>query len=194
MPRVFAAFAVVACALVLSVGFLAWSIYSFSSGEPSERADAAIVLGAAAWGDGPSPVFRERINHAITLRDRGVVEKIILTGARGKGARVADATVAAEYARRRGVRGPDLLTETRSRTTFDNLRYAKRLAESHGLLTFVVVSDPLHLKRAMAIADDLGLRAEPSSTPTTMYRSPKSKLRFLARETYFYAQYLLAGR
>lgn len=39
----------------------------FSSKNQLIKTDAAIVLGAAAWGDEPSPVFRERINHAIWL-------------------------------------------------------------------------------------------------------------------------------
>ncbi|WP_342345438.1 hypothetical protein [Snodgrassella alvi] len=44
---------------------------------PTE-ADAAIVLGAAAWDKRPSPVFRERINHAINLYRAGIVKKFSL--------------------------------------------------------------------------------------------------------------------
>ena len=37
-----------------------------------EPVDAVIVLGAAAWGNNPSPVFRERINHGIALSKKGL--------------------------------------------------------------------------------------------------------------------------
>lgn len=41
--------------------------YLYGSSTNNIKADAAIVLGAAVWGEEPSPVFRERINHAINL-------------------------------------------------------------------------------------------------------------------------------
>jgi vancomycin permeability regulator SanA len=37
-------------------------------------ADAAVVMGATVFRDRPSPVFRERINHAIDLYQEGMVE------------------------------------------------------------------------------------------------------------------------
>jgi vancomycin permeability regulator SanA len=49
------------------VCFLAFQIWSFSDKNELVQSDAAIVLGAAVWGDEPSPVLRERINHAIWL-------------------------------------------------------------------------------------------------------------------------------
>ena len=47
----------------------AWQVYQYAHApaELPKHADAAVVLGAAAWGDKPSPVFRERINHAIAV-------------------------------------------------------------------------------------------------------------------------------
>ena len=59
-----------------------WQIYRTGSHTlPKDaHADAAVVLGAAAWDKRPSPVFRERINHAITLYQSHRVGKIIFTG------------------------------------------------------------------------------------------------------------------
>jgi uncharacterized SAM-binding protein YcdF (DUF218 family) len=47
------------------------------------------------------------------------------------------------------------------------------------------------MKRALTIARDVGIEAHPSPTPTSRYRTWRSKLRFLLRETLFYAGYLL---
>jgi uncharacterized SAM-binding protein YcdF (DUF218 family) len=63
----------------------------------------------------------------------------------------------------------------------------------HGIESAVVVSDPLHMKRAMMMADDLGIVAASSPTPTSRYRSLKTKLRFLLRELYFIHHYLATG-
>jgi uncharacterized SAM-binding protein YcdF (DUF218 family) len=47
------------------------------------------------------------------------------------------------------------------------------------------------MKRAMLIARDMGLDAYSSPTPTSRYRSPIARLRFLAREIYFCTWYLI---
>jgi len=74
---------------------IAISIYTYTS--PDIEVDAAIVLGAAVWGEEPSPVFRERLNHAIDLYKNGTVSKIILTGGVGKGDKLAESEVGEEY-------------------------------------------------------------------------------------------------
>ena len=51
------------------------------------------------------------------------------------------------------------------------------------------MSDPLHMKRAMLMCEDYGITAYSSPTPTSMYRSLKTKLTFLLREEYFYIGY-----
>ena len=65
---------------------LAVEIYRFSAKEESRRADVAIVLGAAVWDGQPSPVFLERINHAVALQRNDVVDKIIFTGGESEAA------------------------------------------------------------------------------------------------------------
>lgn len=167
-----------------AVGFI-----TYGRGAVPVKSDAAIVLGAASYGDRPSPVFRERINHAVWLYRNGYVRKIIFTGARDSANEPPASAVASLYAAGRGVPLRDILREGRSRTTEENLFHARVLAEANGLNTFLVVSDPLHMKRAMRIARDLGMAALPSPTPTTRYRGFGSRMQFLAREIYFYDTY-----
>ena len=49
------------------------------------------------------------------------------------------------------------------------------------------------MKRAALMAHDLGIPTAPSPTPTSRYRSLKSKLGFLLREIYFYHHYRVTG-
>jgi uncharacterized SAM-binding protein YcdF (DUF218 family) len=187
--RIFRGAVIVLLSAIATIGYLALSIYFYGNNSTSVRADAAIVLGAAAWGKEPSPVFRERINHGINLYKKQQINNIVFTGGKGDGDELAEATVARNYAIRHGVLARDILTETQSRTTYQNLYYAKRVVKDSNLSKFLIVSDPLHMKRSVLMAKNLGLDAYSSPTPTTRYKSLKSKLQFLVRETYFYIHY-----
>ena len=57
----------------------------------------------------------------------------------------------------------------------------------------IIVSDPMHMKRAMMMAGDLEVVAVSSPTPTSRYRSFKTKLGFLLREVYFIHHYFVTG-
>ncbi|MBN1935219.1 MAG: YdcF family protein [Anaerolineae bacterium] len=181
--------------LAVLVALLLWttgSIYaiaSYANKSETRPADAAIVLGAAVFGDQPSPVFRERIKHAVWLYRQGYVSKLILTGGQSPEDALAESEAAEQYAIAQGVNQADILTESQSRTTEQNLFYAHELARKFSLDTVLIVSDPLHMKRAVAIARDLGLDAYSSPTPTSRYTSWKTRFEFLLRETYFYQQY-----
>lgn len=178
--------------LFLSViTYVAVSIWTFSDDNQLTKKDAAIVLGAAVWDDEPSPVFRERIHHAIWLYDNHYVEKIIFTGGKGDGARFAESEVAKTYAIEKGVAEEDILIETQSRITEQNLQYAYEIAKENELYSFTIVSDPLHMKRAMLMAESLGMEAYASPTETTVYKTFKSKIPFLCREVFFYIGYVL---
>ncbi|MHC0066652.1 YdcF family protein [Nostoc sp. UIC 10890] len=178
-------------ALLLAIASTASSIYLYGSSSHNIKADAAIVLGAAVWGEEPSPVFRERINHAINLYKNRYVKTIIFTGGVGESNEPAEAVVGKNYALMQQVKATDILTETQSRTTHQNLKNALEVAKAHQLTKFLIVSDPLHMKRAVLMARGLGMDAHSSPTPTTRYRSFQSQMEFLSRETYFYFVYLV---
>ncbi|MEH1865536.1 MAG: YdcF family protein [Nostoc sp.] len=178
-------------ALLLVIASSASSIYLYGSSTNNIKADAAIVLGAAVWGEEASPVFRERINHAINLYKNGSVKTIIFTGGVGKSNEPPEAIVGKNYALAQQVKAADILTETQSRTTHQNLTNALEVAKVHQLNKFLIVSDPLHMKRAVLMARNLGMDAHSSPTPTTRYRSFYSQMEFLSRETYFYFVYLV---
>lgn len=178
-------------ALLLTFCITALNIYIYGNTPKPIKADAAIVLGAEVWENQPSPVFRERINHAINLYKNGDINKIIFTGGVGVGKQISEADVGKQYAIDNGVKEIDILTETQSRTTQQNLKNAQKVATSAQLTKLLLVSDPLHMKRAVLMAQNLGLDAHPSPTPTTRYRSLNSQLQFLFRETYFYFVYMI---
>lgn len=175
------------------LGAIAVWIYDTPVAPPGAEADAAIVLGAAVDDDAPSPVFRERIAHAISLYEEGRVQRLIFTGAQGEGDSLAESEVARDMALEAGVPGEAILIETESVTTMHNLVEAQLLMGHAGLDDALIVSDPLHMRRAMEMAEALGLDAAPSATPTTQYLTWSTKAPFLAREVYFMHHFWLFG-
>lgn len=181
--------------LTLAVcGALLLRVYAYAFVSDPSPADAAIVLGAAVWGSSPSPVFEERIKHGIHLYQEGRIDAIIFTGGLSEGDQLAESEAAKEYALARGVPGEHIYLETLSRTTYENIEQALKIVRQQGFTRVLIVSDPLHMRRAVTMARDLGLDAHPSPTPTSRYTSWRTRLRFLLRETYFYARYLVSIR
>ena len=191
MKRIAKACLLVFFILLLAVGLLASRIYLYSNASSDGPSDAAIVLGAAVWGANVSPVFKERINHGIDLYRKGRVRKLIFTGGQGNPGEPTESSAARDYALQLGIPAGDILIEEKSHTTYENILYAKQLTDAHGLRKVHIVSDPLHMKRAVAMARDLGLVADPSPTPSTRYQGLRSQAGLLAHETYYYIGYLL---
>lgn len=178
--------------LLLWLLVLAIEIVAYSKARDDGPAAAALVLGAAVWDGRPSPVFEERIKHAIDLYQAGRVRAIIFTGGVGQGDSIAEASAASRYAIARGVSPQDVYCETASHFTHENLLGAKAIIEQQRFARVLIVSDPLHMRRAMNMARDFGLNTYPSPTPTSRYSGLLSQLGFLASETWYYALYLIS--
>ncbi len=175
--------------VIIHTLYVGVAICRYAKQDELVKADVAIVLGAGVTGNKPNPVYQERINHGIWLYENNYVEKIILTGGKGEGNKYSDAFLAKEFTVSRGVPAEDVLIEEKSTTTIENIEYANELIEENGYSSALIVSDPLHMKRAMLIADDCGLEAYSSPTPTTKYTGFVTRGKFLIREMLYYTGY-----
>ena len=186
-------FRLISLFLVLSILFYliftAISIVSYGKTDGKANSDVAIVLGAGTSNGEVSPVYRERINHGIWLYENDYVDYLILTGGIGEGNNASDAYIAKQYALSKSVPEQVIFIEEKSTITEENLENAKAIMDENSFDTAIIVSDPLHMKRAMLMAGDYGIDACSSPTPTTMYRSFKTKILFLVREEFFYIGY-----
>ncbi|MGM0804360.1 MAG: YdcF family protein [Bacillota bacterium] len=174
------------------IGYSAFNIWSFGNKIQLVKTDVAVVLGAAAWGDEPSPVLRERINHSIWLYENDYVDKIIFTGGKDKDDKYAESEVARDYAIKNNVDSDDILIETKSKITEENLKYAYEIAKNKNFNTFTIVSDPLHMKRAILMAKNTGMEAYTSPTQSSLYTTLNSKVPFFFRELFFYIGYIFS--
>ena len=179
--------------LVCGYAVVAWEIIWFGNQPSIALADAAVVLGAAAWGNKPSPVYRERINEAIALYKQGRVRWIIFTGGSPQPGYPTEAEVGRRYSIVYGIPRSAILVDIESRNTWQNLARARDLMGPVGIRSVLLVSDPLHMKRAIAMACDLGIQALPAPTLSSRFISWITWGRFLWRETWLYIHYEAFG-
>ncbi len=152
-----------------------------AAGDDVVPAEAIVVLGAAQYDGVPSPVLRARLDHAFDLYERGLAPVIVVTGGRQPGDRFTEATAGYDHLRARGVPDEAIRKEVHGRTTFESLRSTSKFLHDEGIEDVILVSDGYHSKRALEIADEVGLEARVSPSRTTL--SGASRLRAELRET-----------
>jgi uncharacterized SAM-binding protein YcdF (DUF218 family) len=186
---------VVAGLLVAAAGGVAaLRIWQHGSLDEERPADAIVVLGAAQYDGRPSPVFRARLDHAISLYQAGVAPNLVVTGGKRPGDRTTEAAVARRYAIERGVPAEAIFGEDEARNTLDSLRGVGRAMHDRGLSSAVFVSDPTHMLRVVRIASDLGLEAYSSPTRTSPVQvDPVRVARATIHELGALAVYLVTG-
>jgi len=162
-------------------------IYNYSFVYSENKSDVAIVLGAGTNDGKLPPVFKERINHSILLYNNGIVNKIILTGGFGKGQKQSDSQTAKYYAIEKGIPEENIIIEEKSKYTTENLEQSKQIMDSLGMKSALIVSDPLHMKRAIKLAENYGIVCKSSPTKTTMYKSTYPKIKQLLYETFYFS-------
>jgi uncharacterized SAM-binding protein YcdF (DUF218 family) len=185
--------ALVATVAILALVVIAVDIARFGHTDPGERAEVAVVLGAAVLWNRPSPVLVERLRHALELYQEGRVAKILVTGGRSPEDQISEAEAGRRWLMAEGVPEADILMEDASRTTYENLAMSVPVLEAAGFGSVLIVSDPIHMRRAMALAARQGLTASPSPTLTSRFVSLDTQVPFLLRETWFMALDLLLG-
>lgn len=170
-------------AVLAPIGYLAWTaagIWDASQQDQRPASDAIVVMGAAQYDGRPSPVFQARLDHARALYMDDVAPLIVVLGGKQEGDRFTEAQAGAAYlevdlpaSRVTGVKSGD--------DTLDSLQKFTGLAGERQIRRIVIVSDPMHLRRAQEMAEDLGFEVAVSAS-----RIPESddrKRAGLIRET-----------
>ena len=133
------------------------SVRRAAAGDPEAEADAILVLGRRLVRDRPTPVFEARLLHAEALWRRGLAPHVVVAGGLTGDAARSEAEVGVAWLAERGVAPDRLHAEDRSQHTLENLFNVRDHMRSVGWRRLLLVSDPLHLARAGALARGLGL-------------------------------------
>jgi uncharacterized SAM-binding protein YcdF (DUF218 family) len=157
--------------LLLALGWFGWlylAINAVADHDEARPADAIAVFGAAEYGGRPSPVLHARLDHAVELYQEQMAPLVITLGGgseldKGK----TEGGVGRDYLLANGVPYEQIVAETHSVDTEQQVRRLAEIARERRLKRIVVVSDGTHLFRVRKLCQDAGL---------TVYTSPRGPL------------------
>lgn len=147
----------------------------------SRGKNAVVVLGAAVWENGiPSPTLKRRaVFGAAVQRELGSI--IIGSGGLGKFP-PSEAEVMRDIFLANGVSHEQILLESQSTTTFENIRNSEAIGAALGIQHYIIVTDFYHAPRARITGWFLGIECSTRTPPTTTGTSNGKLLKAVLRE------------
>ena len=152
---------------VLSACLLMGFVYYMETHLPEiADSDVIIVLGAQVKEDGTPSVALERRLTAALETYRVDPQVIICCGAQGANEPAAEGDVMRAWLIARGVREEDVIAETKSFNTRENLGYAKEIMMERGLSQALIVTSDYHVARGLALCRQVGIEATGKGSPS----------------------------
>jgi uncharacterized SAM-binding protein YcdF (DUF218 family) len=155
--------------LLVATGWVVWvyqQIDSVARNDEAQSADAIAVFGAAEYSGRPSPVLHARLDHAVDLYHKQIAPLIItLGGGSDKDSGNTEGGVGRDYLLANGVPLANIIAETTSTDTEQQVRRLAQIARENHLQHIVVVSDGTHLFRVRELCENAGLDVYTSPRP-----------------------------
>ncbi len=127
--------------------------YRFLDNPPTQKADAALILGNRTFLNGePNPCLTGRVDKGVQLAQQGLVSTLAMTGGRDFEDDAIEALEMEKYAKSLGFIGPILL-EARSSSTQENLAFSRPILEKANINSLIIVSEPHHLRRTQKLVE-----------------------------------------
>jgi uncharacterized SAM-binding protein YcdF (DUF218 family) len=153
-------------AIIVYFGVTLVQVWLTSRHYDPRPAQAIVVMGAAQYDGVPSPDLRARLDEALLLYHQGYAHLVAVTGSKEKGDQFTEAEAGARYLQDEGVSPTDIV-EAGGDDSWQNLSEVAPLLKARGVSTVLMVTDPFHEDRSMAIASDLGFTPYPTPTQTS---------------------------
>ena len=156
-------------ALVAALGWFGWlyiQINAVAAHDEARPADAIAVFGAAEYLGRPSPVLHARLDHAVELYREEIAPLVItLGGGSDRDSGMTEGGVGRDYLLANGVPFDQIVAETTSVDTEQQVARLAEIARARHLNSIVVVSDGTHLFRVRKLCEDAGLIVYTSPRP-----------------------------
>ena len=189
--RVIAAILLVIIAVPLYAVALTWH----AANNPLTRnGDVIVVLGAAQLNGRPGEVLQARLDEAKRIYDLGLAPRIITVGAGAPGDRTTEAASGKYWLATNGIKSKNITALEVGRDTWVSTEKYVKFMKLKDWKNVIIVTDPFHCRRAMTMANDLGVIATCSPVQTGPNSLDKSGKRYLMRETGAYLAYVSLGR
>ena len=155
--------------LIIITGWCIWvyvQIDTVASQDNAQPADAIAVFGAAEYSGHPSPVLHARLDHAVELYRKQIAPLVItLGGGTDKDSGNTEGGVGRDYLLANGIPFANIIAETQSIDTEQQVHRLAAIAHENKLHHIVVVSDGTHLFRIRQLCEDAGLDVFTSPRP-----------------------------
>ena len=189
--RVISAILLVVIAVPLYAVALTWH----AANNPLTRnGDVIVVLGAAQLDGRPGEVLQARLDEAKRIYDLGLAPRIITVGAGAPGDRTTEAASGKYWLTTNGVKSKNVTALEVGRDTWVSTENYVKFMKLKKMKDVIIVTDPFHCRRAMTMANDLGVIATCSPVQTGPNSLDNSGKRYLIRETGAYLSYVSLGR
>jgi len=189
--RVIAAILLVVIAVPLYAVALTWH----AANNPLTRnGDVIVVLGAAQLDGRPGEVLQARLDEAKRIYDLGLAPRIITVGAGAPGDRTTEAASGKYWLTTYVVKSKNVTELEVGRDTWVSTENYVKFMKIKKMKDVIIVTDPFHCRRAMTMANDLGVVATCSPVQTGPNSLDNSGKRYLIRETGAYLSYVSLGR
>ena len=156
---VLAVLAVLAAGVIAAAGLIGFVYYKETHLPPVGDFDTIIVLGAQVKADGTPSVALERRLTAALEEYRKKPSLMIVCGAQGSDEPRAEGDVMRDWLIERGVNEKEVIAETGSFNTRQNLGYAQSVMDDQGLTQALIVTSDYHVARALALCKEVGITA-----------------------------------
>ena len=168
---------IVLLGVLCALGLMGFVYYQETHLPPVRESDVIIVLGAQVKEDGtPSVALERRLTAALnSYREKRQI--LIVCGAQGGDEPRAEGDVMREWLLAQGVPETDVIAETSSFNTRENLRYARAIMQERGLSQALVVTSDYHVARALALCRQEGIPATGKGSPSKPEYFIKNHLR-----------------
>jgi uncharacterized SAM-binding protein YcdF (DUF218 family) len=158
--------------LLCLLAVLGWSFWIYrqidavAHVDEAQPADAIAVFGAAEYSGRPSPVLHARLDHAVALYRKKIAPLVItLGGGSDRDSGNTEGGVGRDYLLAKGIPFANIIAETHSIDTEQQVHRLAAIARENSLRHIVVVSDATHLFRIRELCRDAGLDVYTSPRP-----------------------------
>ena len=189
--RVIAAILLVVIAVPLYALGVTWQA---ANNTLTRKGDVIVVLGAAQLNGRPGEVLEARLKEAKRIYDLGLAPQIITVGAGAPGDRTTEAASGKYWLSTNGIKSKKVTALEVGRDTWVSTENYVKFMKLKNMQDVIIVTDPFHCRRAMTMANDLGVVATCSPVKTGPNALAASGKRYLIRETGAYLAYVSLGR
>jgi uncharacterized SAM-binding protein YcdF (DUF218 family) len=159
-------------------------MFTFGPTNYSRNADCAVVFGARVWDDGtPSLALADRVDEGIRLYQKGLVKKLVMSGAIDARTGYSEPAVMKQRAVEAGVLATDVLLDEAGVDTSSTVHNTATLMRREGFTRALAVSHYYHEPRVKMLFSRARVR---------VYTVPAKMTRRLVKEPIFIFREILA--